>query len=261
MLRILGMSLLLACSQIAFAKVIGKQVDYTIDGVKLTGYLAWDDAIKGKRPGVLVIHEWWGHNDYARKRADMLAGLGYTAFALDMYGDGKVAAHPQDAKKFMTEVTSNMATARKRYTKALSLLKADANTDNKKIAAIGYCFGGAMVLDMARQGTDIKGVASFHGSLGTGSPAEKGKVKAKVLVMNGAADPFIKPEQIDTFNKEMRGAGVDYEFINYPDAKHAFTNPVATEMGKKFKLPLEYNATADEKSWAKMQVFFREIFR
>ncbi len=261
MVRIIGIGLLLMMSSLTQAKVIGNQVEYVVDGTRMTGYLAYDDAIKGKRPGILVVHEWWGHNAYARKRADQLAGLGYTAFALDMYGSGKVADHPKDAKKFMTEVTSNMATARARYSKAIQLLKENATTDNNRIAAIGYCFGGGVVLDMARQGADVKGVVSFHGSIGTQEPAKKGKVKAKVLVLNGAADPFVKPEQIDAFRKEMQQANVNFQFINYPGAKHAFTNPDATALGKKFNMPLEYNASADKKSWQQMKKFFDGLFR
>ena len=261
MKRLFTITLVFIFTQLAQAGVVGKEIEYTLDGVKMTGYLAYDDAIRGKRPGVLVVHEWWGHNDYARKRARMLAELGYTAFALDMYGDGKLASHPEDAKKVMTEVTRNMAVARKRYNKALEILKNDAHTDVTRIAAIGYCFGGGVVLDMARQGVDIKGVVSFHGSLGTAATAQKGGVRAKVLVLNGAADPFIKPEQVDAFIREMRAAGVDYEFINYPGVRHSFTNPAATKLGKKYNLPLEYNAEADRKSWQKMQAFFKEIFR
>jgi len=252
--------LMLAHMQTASAKVIGEEVAYSLDGVKLSGYLAYDDAIKGKRPGVLVIHEWWGHDAYARKRAEMLAKLGYTAFSLDMYGDGKVTSHPDDAKKFMTEVTKNMSVARARYKKALQLLTQSSQTDASNIAAIGYCFGGAMVLDMARQGLDVKGVASFHGSLGTQTPAQKGKVKAKIRVFNGADDKFVSAKSIDDFRLEMQKADVDFEFINYPGAKHSFTNPGSTWLGKKYKLPLEYNEQADKKSWQKMQAFFKEIF-
>jgi len=252
---------LFSVTALAQAKVITKTIPYTINGVTMSGYYAYDDSIKGKRPGVLVVHEWWGHNEYARKRVRMLAELGYSAFSLDMYGDGKVANHPDNAKKFMTEVMSNMDGARQRYKKGLNVLKAQSATDKTKIAAIGYCFGGGVVLDMARQGLPLKGVASFHGSLGAKEPAIKGKVKAQVLVLNGAADPFVKPEQITAFKKEMETAAVKYEFVNYKGAKHSFTNPEADVFGKKFKMPLEYNAEVDKKSWAKMQKFFKEIFK
>ncbi len=253
--------LLLGFTTVLQAKVVTKVIPYSINGVKMTGYYAFDNSIKAKRPGVLVVHEWWGHNDYARKRVRMLARLGYSAFALDMYGTGKVANHPDTAKKFMMEVIQNMDTARQRYKKGLSVLKAQSATDSNKLAAIGYCFGGGVVLDMARQGLPLKGVVSFHGSLGTKQPAVKGKVRAKVLVLNGADDPFTKPEQITAFKEEMKNAGVKFEFVNYKGAKHSFTNPAADGFAKKFKMPLAYNAEVDKKSWAKMQVFFKDIFK
>jgi dienelactone hydrolase len=226
----------------------------------MKGYLAYDDKIKDKRPGVLVVHEWWGHNEYARKRARMLAELGYTALAVDMYGDGKQATHPQDAGKFAGELMQNIEGAKARFTAALDLLKKHGTVDAARIAAIGYCFGGGVVLHMARAGVDLKGVVSFHGSYGTQTPAEKGKVKAAVLVCHGADDQFATSEQIDGLKKEMQNAGVDFQFISYPGAKHSFTNPDADENGKKFNIPIAYNKAADEKSWADMQQFFKKIF-
>jgi dienelactone hydrolase len=253
----LGLVLIVGGAQ---ATVRGKVVEYSSNGIVMKGYLAYDDALKDKRPGVLVVHEWWGHNDYARERAKMLAEMGYVALAVDMYGDGKQAAHPKDAGKFAGEVRSNMPEAEKRFRAALELLRKDPHTDAQKIAAIGYCFGGGIVLEMARRGVDLDGVVSFHGSLVTNEPAKPGAVKAKVLVLNGAADPFVKPEQIDAFKKEMKAAGVDYTFINYAGAKHAFTNPGATKLGKQFEIPLEYNVDADQQSWRSMQEFFKRIF-
>ena len=260
-LKWIAVGVLLSTSQSLYAKVITKVIPYSINNVKMTGYYAYDDAIKGKRPGVLVVHEWWGHNDYARKRARMLAKLGYSAFALDMYGTGKVAKHPDSAKKFMMEVLANMDGARLRYKKALAVLKVQAATDAERIAAIGYCFGGGVVLDMARQGLPLKGVASFHGSIGTKQPAVKGKIKASVLVLNGADDPFVSKEQISALKQEMKKAAVLFEFVNYKGAKHSFTNPAADAFGKKFNMPLQYNAEADKKSWAKMRAFFKQIFK
>lgn len=245
----------------AWAEVQGTEVNYQSGDTTLKGYLATDPALKGPRPGILVVHEWWGHNDYARKRARMLAELGYTALAVDMYGDGKQAAHPEDAGKFAGEVRKNAAAAKARFLAAMKLLQSQPGVQNDKIAAIGYCFGGGVVLEMARRGVDLAGVASFHGSLGTAQAAQKGDVKAKVLVMNGDADPFVKAEQISAFKQEMQAAGVDFEFIGYPEAKHSFTNPGADAFGQKFKLPLAYNADADRKSWDKMQAFFTDIFR
>ncbi|MGD8514676.1 MAG: dienelactone hydrolase family protein [Granulosicoccaceae bacterium] len=242
------------------AAVQGKEVSYREGDTVLKGYMAWDDDVKGKRPGVLVVHEWWGHNDYARDRARMLASLGYTALAVDMYGDGKTAAHPDDAKKFSSAVGGNLSLAKARFVAALNVLTSHQTVDASKTAAIGYCFGGGMVLQMARQGVDLDGVVSFHGSLGTGSPAQPGAVKAQVLVYNGAMDPFVNPEQIGAFNQEMAAAGVTYSFVNLPGAKHSFTRPGADEVGKKFGLPLAYNKAADEKSWQGMQAFFKELF-
>lgn len=250
----------LSVASVVQAKIITKNVNYSDNGTTMKGYLAFDDSVKGKRPGVLVVHEWWGHNDYARKRARMLAKMGYTAFALDMYGDGKTASHPKEAGSFAGAIRSNLPLATARFQAALNQLKSHSTTDPDSLAAIGYCFGGGIVLEMARQGVELKGVVSFHGSLGTSQPAEAGKVKAKVLVLNGAADPFTKPEQIAGFEKEMQAAKVDYRFVNYPGAKHAFTNPAADGLGKKFGIPLAYHKEADQKSWQAMQEFFKRIF-
>jgi len=235
-------------------------VSYREGDTLLKGMLAYDDAIEGARPGVLVVHEWWGQNDYARKRAKMLAELGYTALAVDMYGEGKTADHPKDAGAFSSAVGGNLPLAKARFDAALEVLRKDPTVDKDRIAAIGYCFGGGIVLNMARLGEDIDGVVSFHGSLGTKSPAKKGDVKAAVRVFNGADDPFTKPEQITAFKQEMENAGVDYKFVNYPGAKHSFTNPDADQYGKEFDLPLAYNEHADKDSWKQMQAFFKEIF-
>ncbi|MDH5648681.1 MAG: dienelactone hydrolase family protein [Gammaproteobacteria bacterium] len=237
-----------------------EDVTYEANGTQMKGYLAYDDSAKGKRPGVLVVHEWWGHNEHARNRAEALAKMGYTALALDMYGGGKQAHHPDDAGKFSGEVKKNMDVAQARFDAALKLLQKHSTTDPERIAAIGYCFGGAIVLEMARRGVDLDAVASFHGSLGTNSPAQKGKIKAKILVANGADDPFVPKEQIAAFKKEMDQAGVDYRFISYPGAKHSFTNPGADANGKKFNLPLAYNKKADKASWKEMSKLFKRVF-
>ncbi|HEX5637127.1 MAG TPA: dienelactone hydrolase family protein, partial [Gammaproteobacteria bacterium] len=175
------------------AAIKGEEVSYKVGDTTLKGYIAYDDANTAKRPGVLVVHEWWGHNDYARKRARMLAEMGYTALAVDMYGDGKTAAHPDDAGKFAAAVNSNADERRARFVAAEDLLKKQATVKSDEIAAIGYCFGGGVVLNMAREGLDLKGVASFHGSLGTKNPAQSGKVKTRILVLNGADDPMAGP--------------------------------------------------------------------
>lgn len=242
------------------AAVKGEEIQYTAESVTMKGYLAYDDAVAGKRPGILVVHEWWGHNEYARKRARMLAELGYTALAVDMYGDGKTAAHPDDASKFSGELFKNLPVAKARFLAALDLLKKHETVDAENVGAIGYCFGGGIVLAMARMGVDLKGVVSFHGSLGTQQPAKAGEVKAKVLVCNGAADPFVSKEDIESIKKEMKEANVDFTFKNYPGAKHSFTNPEADENGKKFKLPLAYSKKADEASWNDMKAFFKKCF-
>lgn len=247
-------------SAMACAEIKTEVVEYQVDGESYTGYFAYDDAQKGKRPGVLVVHEWWGHNDYVRKRAEMLAELGYTAFALDMYGTGKLADHPQDATKFMQAVINNMPAAEKRFNTAHALLRNHKTVNPSSTAAIGYCFGGGTVLHMARQGADLQGVVSFHGSLGTQTPAEKGKVKADVLVLTGAADPMIPAEQVAAFKQEMETAEVDYEVHSYPGAKHGFTNPAADDFGKRFDMPLAYDAAADADSWTRMRVFLQGIF-
>ncbi len=236
-----------------------EEISYQADGVTLTGYLAYRKDIEAQ-PAVLVVHEWWGHNNYARKRAEMLAQLGYTAFALDMYGDGKLAEHPSDAKKFMTEVLEKSGAVAARFNAAMDILKQQPIIDSQKIAAIGYCFGGSTVLNMARSGTDLKGVVSFHGGLQGLAPLSD-SVNAKMLVLNGAADPFISEEHKAAFKTEMDNAGIDYEFIDYPDVKHSFTNPEASTFGEKFDLPLEYNAEADADSWQRMKVFLAEIFK
>lgn len=239
----------------------GEEVSYSADGATLKGYIARPTAAGGKRPGVLVVHEWWGNNDYTRKRADMLAELGYVALAVDMYGDGKTVDNPKEAGALSGEARKNIDVSEKRFAAARALLARQSDVDAGRIAAIGYCFGGGIVLEMARRGSDLAGVVSFHGGLGTPAPAKPGAVKGKVLVLNGAADPFVKPDQIDAFKKEMQAAGVTYTFIDYPGAVHAFTNPAATENGKKFNLPLAYDADADKKSWAEMQRFLQTVLK
>ena len=242
-------------------KILGKTVDYSAQGVVMKGYLAYDESIQGKRPGVLVVHEWWGLNDYARRRARMLAELGYTALAVDMYGEGKQAMHPDDAKKFSSELMKNFDDAKARFLAAMEFLKQQPSVDPTRIAAIGYCMGGGVVLNMARQGVELRGVASFHGSLTAVKPAQPGSVKARVLVLHGADDKFIPPEQIEAFKQEMKSAGADFQFISYPGAVHSFTNPDADELGKKYNMPIAYNAQADKKSWDALKKFLSTIFK
>ena len=244
----------------ALAAIKGEPVFYNAGDLTLNGYIAYDDSTSSKRPGILVVHEWWGHNEYARKRAEMLAELGYTALAVDMYGEGRVADHPDDAGKFAAEVRQNMPEARKRFAAAMQLLQKHPSVDPQRIAAIGYCFGGGIVLQMARQGLDLDAVVSFHGSLATDTPAEVGMVKARILVCDGADDKLVTPGQIQAFLREMQAAEVDYKFVSYPGAKHSFTNPDADVYAQKFNLPVRYNAEADKKSWQDMQKFLKESF-
>ena len=254
----LAISLLAASS--AAAKVTCREVEYRSGDTVLKGYLAENRALKGEQPAVLVVHEWWGHNEYARKRARMLADMGYVALAVDMYGDGKTAQHPDDAGKFAAEVMKNKAVGEARFNAALEFIKQQPSVDPTRIAAIGYCFGGGVVLHMARQGADLKGVVSFHGSLATDMPAKVGAVKAKVLVFSGDADKMIPPEQVADFKDEMTKAGASFRFVGYPGVMHSFTNPEADAFAKKFKLPMAYNKKADQGSWAQTKKFLKEIF-
>lgn len=253
----LGMMLALGAAQGA---VVSKEVEYEANGIRLVGFLAWDDASSEKRPGVLVVHEWWGLNDYARSRARQLAELGYVAFALDMYGGGKRAEHPDQASAFAGHLAERPDEVRARFNAALDLLRAQENTDTEHLAAIGYCFGGGVVLNMARSGLDIDGVVSFHGSLASDIEARPGEVKAKVAVFHGADDPFVPEDDVNNFRAEMEAAGVDYRFVAYPGVVHSFTNPDADRYGKEFNLPLAYDAKADADSWKRMQEFFDDIF-
>jgi dienelactone hydrolase len=245
----------------AHTKIREENVVYKALDVTMRGYLAYNEAIKGKRPGVLVVHEWWGLNDYARRRARMLAELGYTALAVDMYGDGKQAMHPDDAMKFSSELAKNFDVSKGRFLEAMDFLKQQPTVNPAHIAAIGYCFGGGVVLNMARQGVDLKGVASFHGSLTAIRSAQPGNVKAKILVLHGGDDKFIPLEQIEGFKQEMKSVGADYRFISYPGALHSFTSPEADELGKKFGMAIAYNAEADQKSWDELKGFLKKIFK
>lgn len=260
MSRMLSCLLLLLMTVAVRAEIKTETINYVVGDTSMTGYLAYDDAVSGPRPGVLVVHEWWGQNDYARKRAEMLAKLGYTALALDMYGEGKVADHPDTAKAFMQSVISNMPVAERRFAAARAVLEMQPTVDKQHIAAIGYCFGGGVVLHMARVGMDLDAVVSFHGSLGTEAAAQPGAVKARILVFTGADDPFAPPEQVQAFEHEMSAANAMYELVSYSGVKHSFTNPAADAVGQRFNMPLAYNAQADAASWKRMQSFLETVF-
>jgi len=249
--------LLLLCTIPAQAEVITEAVEYQHGGVKCIGYLAYDDAITGQRPGVLVIHEWWGLNDYAKRRTRMLAELGYIAFAADMYGNGQTATTSAGAGKLAGAVRGQPGLMRARANAALAVLRRHPRTDPNHMAAIGYCFGGTGVLELARSGAAIAGVVSFHGGLSTDSPAQPGDVKGKVLVCHGAADPHVKPAEASAFREEMDAAAADWQMIYYAGAVHAFTNPGA---GSDPSKGVAYDAAADRRSWQHMRAFFDEIF-
>lgn len=241
------------------AGVSSQEVTYQSNGVTLQGYLAYPKEDVDPKPAVLVVHEWWGHNEYARKRADMLAELGYVAFAIDMYGEGKVADHPDDAKKFMQEAMSDPQAFKDRFISALDYVSKHENVDSTNIAAIGYCFGGAVVLNMARAGVNLKGVASFHGSLSTKMPAQKGRVISEIMVFHGESDVFIPPQQVEEFRTEMLAADAQHEIIVYPAVEHSFTNPDADMFAEKYSMPLSYDEEADADSWARLQIFLKRI--
>jgi len=245
--------------EIETVKIKGTEVSYGTDSTSLKGYIAYNESMATKRPAVLIVHEWWGHNDYVRERVDMLAELGYTAMAVDMYGDGKLAEHPQDAGKFAGAVFANLPEATTRFNAAIELLKNHETVAVDQIAAIGYCFGGSVVLTMANSGADLDAVAAFHS--GVGLPVmPNDQLKARVLVCNGGSDPFINPESVTTFKKAMDSISAQYNYISYPDVLHSFTSKAADANGKKFNLPLAYDEDADAKSWKSLKEMLDEVF-
>ncbi len=233
---------------------------YKTDSVNMVGYVAWDASSEAKRPVVLIVPEWWGLNDYTKSRARQLAELGYLAFAVDMYGNGMQAENPTVAGQTATPFYQNPAMAKERFDAAMAKALSYPVADNSKLAAIGYCFGGTQVLNMAFLGSPLKGVVSFHGGLET-APVDKNLLKADILVCHGEADDFVPAAQIASFRKKLDSIGASYTFKSYPDATHAFSNPKATETGKKFNMPIAYNAAADSSSWNDMKAFFDKIFK
>jgi dienelactone hydrolase len=239
------------------AAVKTKTVTYKHGGVTFKGHLAWDDSIKGKRPGVLVVHEWWGLNDYARKRAEQLAKLGYVAFACDMYGEGKKTTHPKEAGAMATAVRKDLATWVGRARASLKVLEDHEAVDPKKLAAIGYCFGGSTALQLAYSGADLAAVVSFHGALPIPDEDQAKAIKARILICHGALDTFIPEATIQKVRAALDNARADYQMIYYGGAVHSFTVPDAGKAGVK---GLAYNAAADRRSWAEMRRLFREAF-
>jgi dienelactone hydrolase len=250
--------LVVALATVASAAVKTETVEYKVGDQTYKGFLAYDDAVKSKRPGVLVAPEWWGLNDYPKSRAKQLAELGYVAFVADYYGDGKTTEDANEAGKLASAVRPDPVKFRALGQAALRELKARPEVDPSKIAAIGYCFGGSAVLELARDGADLKGVVSFHGALATGKPAKEGDVKARVLALHGADDSFVKEPEVDAFEKEMAAAKVDYRLVSYPGAEHAFTNPGVDT----YNLPgAKYNADADKASWEAMSKFLADVLK
>jgi dienelactone hydrolase len=237
-----------------------EDVTYNGDNTTMKGYVVYDENKKGKRPAVLVVHEWWGMNDYPKMRARKLAELGYVAMAIDMYGNGKTVDNPTDAGNISGPFYSDFQMAKRRFDAALAKLKTYPDVDTNNIAAVGYCFGGGMVLGMAKLGDDLKAVVSFHGIL-AGPPADKNLLKAKMLVCHGEADKFVSQADVQQFRRSLDSIHADYEFKQYPDANHAFTNPAATDVGKKYNIAIAYNAAADSASWNDMKAFFMKVLK
>jgi dienelactone hydrolase len=256
--QIIVAAALVCCAASAEAAVKTKVIEYKQGDTVLEGYLAWDDAKTGKRPGVLVVHEWTGLGPYVKKRAEMLAKLGYMAFAADIYGKGVRPSNPADAGKVASIYKDDRPLMRARARAGLDVLKGQKLVDQNRLAAIGYCFGGTTVLELARDGADLRGVASFHGGLATPKPEDAGNIKTRILAMQGADDPYVKADEVAAFQQEMRAAKVDWQFITYGNAVHSFTNPDAGNDNSK---GAAYNEKADKRSWEAMKQFFAEIFK
>jgi dienelactone hydrolase len=258
---LLALSALLALKNPAMAqnnKFTGKEITYRDAGGKvLKGYVAYNKKAEHPLPSVLVIPEWWGCNEYARKRADMLAGLGYFAIAVDMYGEGIIVETPQEASALAGPFYKDPGLGKMRMEAAIQELKKYPQADTGRIAAIGYCFGGSMVLNGAKLGLPLKGVVSFHGGL-AGVMAEPGVLKARILVCHGGADPLVSAADVKSFRENLDAVKADYLFIAYPGATHAFTNPNSTAVGKKYQMPIAYQEEADKKSWEAMKKFLAE---
>jgi len=235
-----------------------KKIAYRHGDLECQGYLAWDDATKEPRPGVLVLHEWWGLDDYARGRAEQLAKLGYVAFAADMYGNGKVTQHPQEAGEMAAKVRADVQDWRKRATTALGVLTAQPQCDKTRLAAIGYCFGGSTALQLAYAGADLRAVATFHAALPAPQADEAKRIRAALLVCHGADDKFIPDQAIKSFREGLDRAGVKYEFVSYPGTVHSFTVPGAD----KHNIPgMTYSKSADEDSWKRLVALLAEKFK
>ncbi len=240
--------------------ILTSRIEYMVGDTSHQAYLAYDDELAESRPGIVIVHEWWGLNDYIVRRTHMLAELGYTALAIDMYGGGQTAASPDEAGALMTGVLNDMETGSAALKAGYELLLDQPGVDRERTAAIGYCFGGAMVLHMARIGMPLKAVASFHGALGSFHSAAPGSIGAKMLVCHGAADSMVTMDDLEGFKKEMDTAGADYEVLLLDGAKHGFSNPEASVNAEKYGLDLGYQEQADAHSWSAMRTLFDEVF-
>ncbi len=256
-MKLLGLCIMtIAAASQSFGKIVTQAVPYKDGDVALEGFLAYDDAAAGKRPGVLVVHEWWGLNDFAKEKARQLAELGYVALAVDMYGKGKVAETPDEAGKLAGQFRDNPALMRQRAKAAYDTLAANSRVDATKIGAIGFCFGGTTVVQMAASGLNLAGVVSFHGGLGPIPEEDAQKIKAKVLILHGAADTLVPEENIKGLLDVLSTAGVDWQMVMYAGAKHSFTNPAS---GKLNMPGVGYDEKAAKRSWQAMRDFFGEV--
>ena len=260
--QLIGVLFALAIATPALAAVKEEPVTYKDGEAAMKGFVVYDTAKSGRRPGLILVHEWWGITKHMHNEARRFAGEGYTVLIADMYGDARTADNPKDAGALSGSVMKNPQAMESRFNAAREVLARQPSVDPARIGAVGYCFGGAVVLNMARAGADLAGVAGFHATLGLNTPAPApGAVKAKILVLNGADDPFVKKEQYAAFKSDLDAAKADYKVIEYPGAVHAFTNPDSTALGQKFNLPLRYDAKANREAEAEASKFFAQVFK
>lgn len=241
------------------SRIVSEKVTYMSGNDTLIGYLYYQENSNDKKPGIIVVPEWWGNNDYPQMRAEQLAKLGYTTLSADMYGNGKVVDNPQAAQENAGKVYADPNIMKSRMQAAYDFLNKNEHVEKDRIAAIGYCFGGSVCLNSASMGVPLDAVVSFHGGL-EGFKATNEIKDVQTLVLNGKADKFVAPEHVANFRKEMEKVDAPYEFKEYEDATHAFTNPKATENGKQFNMPIAYNEQADKQSWQDMMQFFEKHF-
>lgn len=239
--------------------ITGEEVTYSAGGITMNGYIAYDEPSVNVRPGILVVHEWWGHDEHARNSTKKLAEMGYVALAVDMYGEGRVAEHPEDAMAFSGNVMGNFETAEARFNAALETLKVHPLVDAGQTGAIGYCFGGSVILAMANSGADLDAVVAFHAGLRLPVMPQE-NISSRILILNGAEDPMITAEDVENLTGALEEVNADFRYVNYEGATHAYTNPAADSLGTRFDLPLAYDAQTDSLSWLEMREFFEQTF-